>query len=632
MGICLDTDHHNESQVFEDGDARSIGRWRGEAGLLSTPPAGVFPMQNVGPVKFEPPNVPVIFVLGGPGSGKVTHCDNLMQEENGMTHINMTDLLQQYALGNDMQDFGLLSSKTVAEVLMLEMKMSPGATTFLISGYPRNMRDVVEYSEKIQIINGVVLVSWRQEVLERQIDYGAQLGHVILSLARMELRNFYRNVMPVAEYFDRSGILLEVNGERNPSEVYLDFREAVVRILGLSENEAFDRSLPQSLQTEVEVVQPDVTSNPQSATQITSPPLPIRINPAKTANKPRKGLPSFIWVIGGPGSNKSHLCTQAVRNMPNWVHVDIGGLLRTMAASNPVINDAIVVGEMVPQDVIIQLVEQQVLINRDNDGIVIDGFPRDLSQMQEFESKFGQEPPLVLLDCSKLQLGRGKLDDSVPAFRKRLETFREVTLPMLKTLDNDNRLRTIDGDTDVPSVQQEFAAAIYELMRQARRKEDASHSANNDDPNAEAPGDVNGGLRDVRLPNGISKNIIPNGINPLNHHPINRRKKIDVKLPNGFAHHGSKNGVGVKVREAVTEGARIANGVIRNGAPQNSNHVHMNGAANGAHHYLQNGVGYLSNGIPPGVNRVAPAPITNPKDSIRKMYNEVDGYHEDLHI
>ncbi|XP_015114816.1 adenylate kinase isoenzyme 5 [Diachasma alloeum] len=634
MGICLDTDHHNESQVFEDGDARSIGRWRGEAGLLSTPPAGVFPMQNVGPVKFEPPNVPVIFVLGGPGSGKVTHCDNLMQEENGMTHINMTDLLQQYALGNDMQDFGLLSSKTVAEVLMLEMKMSPGARTFLVSGYPRNMRDVVEYSEKIQIINGVILVSWRQEVLERQIDYGAQLGHVILSLARMELRNFYRNVMPVAEYFDRSGILLEVNGERNPSEVYVDFREAVVRILGLSENGAFDRSLPQSLETEVEVVQPDVTSNPQSATQITSPPLPIRPIPAKTANKPRKGLPSFIWVIGGPGSNKSHLCTQAIRNMPNWVHVDIGGLLRTMATSNPVINDAIVDGEMVSQDIIMQLVEQQVLLNRDNDGIVIDGFPRDLSQMQEFESKFGQEPPLILLDCSKLQLGRGKLDDSVPAFRKRLEIFREVTLPMLKTLDNDNRLRTIDGDTDVPSVQQEFAAAIYELMRQARRKEDASHSANDDDhPNLGAPGNINGGLRDVRLPNGMSKNIIPNGISSLNHYPINRKKKIEaIKLPNGFAHHGSKNGVSVKVREAVTEGARIANGIMRNGAPQNSNHVHMNGAANGAQHYLQNGVGYLSNGVPPGVNRVAPAPITNPKDSIRKMYNEVDGYHEDLHI
>lgn len=39
-------------------------------------------------------------VSGGPGSGKVTHCDNLMQEKHGVVHINMTDLLQQYAIGN----------------------------------------------------------------------------------------------------------------------------------------------------------------------------------------------------------------------------------------------------------------------------------------------------------------------------------------------------------------------------------------------------------------------------------------------------------------------------------------------------------------------------------------------------
>ncbi|KAI4470459.1 nucleotide kinase [Holotrichia oblita] len=40
---------------------------------------------------------------------------------------------------SEMQDFSLLSSKTVTEVLMLEMKMAPTAKTYLVSGYPRNM-------------------------------------------------------------------------------------------------------------------------------------------------------------------------------------------------------------------------------------------------------------------------------------------------------------------------------------------------------------------------------------------------------------------------------------------------------------------------------------------------------------
>jgi hypothetical protein len=51
-----------------------------------------------------------------------------------------------------MKDFGQLSSKTVTEVLMLEMKMAPAAKTYLVSGYPRNMRDVVEYSEKVSLL------------------------------------------------------------------------------------------------------------------------------------------------------------------------------------------------------------------------------------------------------------------------------------------------------------------------------------------------------------------------------------------------------------------------------------------------------------------------------------------------
>jgi len=79
----------------------------------------------------------------------------------------------------------------------------------------------------------VILVSWRQEVLERQINFGAQLGHVIIGLAKMELHNFYRNVMPVAEYFDQSGMLVEV---RNVSAIcflklFLDYGDIVVDIV-----------------------------------------------------------------------------------------------------------------------------------------------------------------------------------------------------------------------------------------------------------------------------------------------------------------------------------------------------------------------------------------------------------------
>ncbi|XP_043496776.1 adenylate kinase isoenzyme 5 [Polistes fuscatus] len=641
MGICLDTDQQNGSQVFEDADARSTGRWRGETGLLATPPDGRFTKQNVGPLTFEMPKVPVIFVLGGPGSGKVTHCDNLMQERKGITHINMMDLLQQYALGNDMQDFGQLSSKTVSEVLMLEMKMSPEAKVFLVSGYPRNMRDVVEYAEKIKIVNGVILVSWRQEVLERQIDFGAQLGHVIIGLARMELHNFYRNVMPVVEYFDQSGMLYEVNGERNPNEVFIDFREAVMRILGLPTTDEEEKKMVQPLEAEVKVERREetISRTPTPKDQVvvvemTEQPTEIDTKASKTAVKPRKGLPAFIWVIGGPGSNKAVLCSHAVQNMPGWVHISLGGLLRGMASTNTTVSEAIVAGEMVSQDIVMPLVEQQVLLNRDTDGIVIDGYPRDLNQVQEFENKFGQEPPLILLDCSKLQLGKGRLDDSVSAFRKRLELFREMSLPMLKTLDNDNRLVIIDGDTDVPSVKEDFSQALFQLMRRARRKEEDNprgpespkfqENGDNVDPNLPVHGDINGAqnIEGQRhhghsIANGVAKQMLNNGVSDQVSKTINKVENL--------------NGV---VVQGVTN---MTNGVLNNAKKMNQNGgIRQNGITNGTTHMLQNGVAHLANGIIPGNNKVAPSIQNylpnNTKDPLRKMYNEVEGYQENLHI
>lgn len=70
---------------------------------------------------------------------------------------------------------------------------------------------------QIGVINGVLLISWRQAVLQKQIDYGAKLGHVVLSLAKMELENFFKNVMPVADYFDQSDLLLAVSNCLPPS-------------------------------------------------------------------------------------------------------------------------------------------------------------------------------------------------------------------------------------------------------------------------------------------------------------------------------------------------------------------------------------------------------------------------------
>ncbi|KAG5675852.1 hypothetical protein PVAND_005721 [Polypedilum vanderplanki] len=507
MGICMDTEA-KASHTSEEIEDEAIQEWKGGGAhygsqIITQSPrsenTAVPQMANIGKVKFQPPNVPVIFVLGGPGSGKVTHCDTLMQEKRGLTHINMMDLLQQYAMGNDMQDFSKLPSKTVTEVLMLEMKMSPAAKAYLISGYPRSMRDVVEYSEKIQVLNGVILISWRQSVLKKQIDFGAKLGHVVLSLAKMELENFFKSVMPVADFYDQSSLLVAINGERAPSEVYKDFRASVLDILQAQENQEAVLNGVAGIGNGMDEIPGSIVSvetapkqNDKKEMMVTTPPNSIE-SPIKVRTKMNGSvgknvievetielddkvnsvskIPPIIFVLGGPGSNKAVLCLKAAGMNPGWSHFSVGRSLRSLAESEPkplsenfAIKESLTAGEMVSKESLDKLMHTNILQLLNKKGIIIDGYPRDLNQVYDFEEKYNQKPPIILLDCSKLQLGRGRLDDSVSAFRRRLELFRELTLPMLRSVDVGGRLTIIDGDPDSVSVQREFERVVKQYI------------------------------------------------------------------------------------------------------------------------------------------------------------------------
>ncbi|KAJ8978768.1 hypothetical protein NQ317_017492 [Molorchus minor] len=588
------------SQAFEEGqESWAENSPRGRRSNAVTPPAGKFPMHNGTDIHFESPKAPVIFVLGGPGSGKVTHCDNLMHDNQGITHINMTDLLQQYAIGNDMPDFSLLSSKTVTEVLMLEMKLSPNAKTFLVSGYPRNMRDVVEYSEKIQMVQGVILISWRQKVLERQIDYGAKLGQVVLSLARMELSNFYKNVIPVAEYFDQSNMLISINGERPPGDVFKEFNAAVFRILGMQDNPpVFSNGNAVTLSSEVKEL-PKGSSQPASQVSteplrserlVLSPPRPqtqiISVNSTlPNYRSPTKGYPPVLWVIGGPGSNKAVLCAAAARET-GWTHVSLGKLLR--AAAEPPdpkhnsevskLRQCISNGELVPQDIVMRYVESHMADNMDKEGIILDGFPRDMVQVSEFETKFRQKPTIILLDCSKLQLGRGRLDDSVTAFRRRLEIFRQSSLPMLKAMDNIGRLTIVDGDTDTVPVQEDFKSVVKEhieyIKSQVQENESySSHVTNGHIPNNQTtlPNNASNGYANGHIPNGYMPG--DTHIQDLEDEPIDT---ISKRVGNGVA-HTIANGVNNLAKGHSIKAPQIANGFAGSGLPMYGEVNYMDG-------------------------------------------------------
>ena len=110
------------------------------------------------------------------------------------------------------------------------------------------------------------------------------------------------------------------------------------------------------------------------------------------------------------------------------------------------------------QTVVTDMLKDAMRKEGNKDGFIIVGFPRDIVQAQIFQQKFSVAPVALLLDCSEMELGRnlgqrrGRVDDNKEAVNRRLQLYREATLPMLKSLDEDDRLRVVDGDKEPQKV------------------------------------------------------------------------------------------------------------------------------------------------------------------------------------
>lgn len=74
--------------------SKHLGVPNGVNGTGSHGPEGERPS-----LRYETPRMPVVFVLGGPGSGKITHSETLVRHRKGYVHVNMTEKMHKLLEG-----------------------------------------------------------------------------------------------------------------------------------------------------------------------------------------------------------------------------------------------------------------------------------------------------------------------------------------------------------------------------------------------------------------------------------------------------------------------------------------------------------------------------------------------------
>ena len=129
----------------------------------------------------------VMFVVGGPGSGKGTLCGKLVEQRSHVKHISSGDLLRHEVasgskLGKElqaiMQSGKLVDASTVLALLDKALGSSYG-TVVLLDGFPRSLDNAVDFYELFGPGEGLLIFECPEdEMIRRIVNRGKGSGRV----------------------------------------------------------------------------------------------------------------------------------------------------------------------------------------------------------------------------------------------------------------------------------------------------------------------------------------------------------------------------------------------------------------------------------------------------------------------
>ena len=172
----------------------------------------------------------MVFVLGGPGSGKGTQCAKIA-ERYDCAHISAGDVLREEVrngtdLGKEcdalMKEGKLVPLETTLALLQSAMLKSP-KKTFLIDGFPRAMEQATRFEEEIQPCTAVLYFECSEEVMVKRLaERGKTSGRADDNeeTIRKRLVTFREMSEPVAKFYEAQSKCVRLSGEEPPEIIF----------------------------------------------------------------------------------------------------------------------------------------------------------------------------------------------------------------------------------------------------------------------------------------------------------------------------------------------------------------------------------------------------------------------------
>ena len=183
-----------------------------------------------------------------------------------------------------------------------------------------------------------------------------------------------------------------------------------------------------------------------------------------------------IVIFGAPGSGKG---TQSERIVAKYGinHISTGDVLRAEIKNNTelgkIAKGYIDQGQLIPDELIIDILAKTLDSFEDSKGVIFDGFPRTIPQadaLKKVLAERGQSVSIMLdLDVPEDELmtrlikrgqESGRADDNEETIKKRLEVYHSQTAPLIDWYKAEGQYCHINGLGTMEGIFEEICKAI----------------------------------------------------------------------------------------------------------------------------------------------------------------------------
>ena len=186
-----------------------------------------------------------------------------------------------------------------------------------------------------------------------------------------------------------------------------------------------------------------------------------------------------IVIFGAPGAGKG---TQSERIVEKYGinHISTGDVLRAEIKNGTELGKTakgyIDQGQLIPDELMIDILASVFDSFKDSKGVIFDGFPRTIAQAEALKKMLaerGQDVSVMVdLDVPEEELmvrlikrgkDSGRADDNEETIKKRLHVYHSQTAPLIDWYKNEKKYQHINGLGTMEGIFAEICEAVDKL-------------------------------------------------------------------------------------------------------------------------------------------------------------------------